>query len=261
MKRIILLVVTISMLSSFEVKDSHISTPTLHSSSGWDRNPGKKQAKAEERSKKKGGWTDLFDGRTKKGWHVYLNKTDGSAWQVKDGMLMLDPVKKDGKTIGGGDLVTDATYENYHFSIEWKVEAKANSGIIFNIKEDQKYEHTWHTGMEMQVLDNDGHPDGKIKTHRAGNLYDLIAGPDEPVKPVGEWNKAEIILYKGNLELRMNDQKVVSTTLWDDKWKALVAGSKFKSKKDFATFTSGHIGIQDHGDKVWFRNIKIKKLK
>jgi hypothetical protein len=113
----------------------------------------------------------------------------------------------------------------------------------------------------MQVLDNDGHSDGKIKTHRAGNLYDLIAGPDDPVKPVGEWNKAEIILNHGKLELKMNDVTVVATTMWDENWKQLVGKSKFKTKPDFAVFQSGHIGLQDHGDRVWFRNIKVRKLK
>lgn len=209
-----------------------------------------------------GRWKSLFDGKTKKGWHVFRNKSDGSAWKVEDGALTLDPNHKvDGKPAGRGDLITDASFENYHFVVEWKVAPKANSGIIFNVQDDAKYEHTWHTGPEMQVLDNDGHPDGKIKTHRAGNLYDLIAGPDDPVKPVGEWNKAEIILNHGKLELKMNDVTVVTTTMWDDNWKQMVAKSKFKTKPDFAVFQSGHIGLQDHGDRVWFRNIKVRKLK
>jgi len=210
---------------------------------------------------RKGKWIKLFDGKSKKGWHVFKNQTDGSNWKVVDGTLMFDPEeKKDGKRVGGGDLITDETYENFHFSVEWKVAPKANSGIIFLIQDDAKYEHTWHTGPEMQVLDNDGHSDGKIKTHRAGNLYDMIAGPDDPVKPAGEWNRAEVILDKGRLELRMNGQTVVTTTMWDDAWKKMVAGSKFKTKPDFTAFHSGHIGLQDHGDKVWFRDIKIKKL-
>lgn len=213
------------------------------------------------KAEKKEGWQLLFDGSSKKGWHIYQGKSDGSAWKVSEGMLMLDPTeKKDWQTIGGGDIITDEAYENYHLSLEWKISPKGNSGIIFGIQDLPKYEHSWHTGMEMQILDNDGHSDGKIVKHRAGNLYDLIAASSEPVKPVGEWNKAEIKVNKGKLDLYLNGVNIVSTQLWDDNWKALVSASKFKSMPDFATFKSGHIGLQDHGNPVWFRNIKIRKL-
>jgi hypothetical protein len=213
------------------------------------------------KEEKKEGWQLLFDGKSKKGWHVWQQKSDGSAWKVEDGALYLDPSRrKDWQTLGGGDLVTDGEFENYHFSMEWKISDSGNSGIIFNVKDDPKYEHTWHTGMEMQILDNDGHSDGKLVSHRAGCLYDLIAVSQNTVKPVGEWNKAEIVLDKGSLKLYLNGVNVVSTTLWDDEWKKLVAGSKFKAMPDFATFKGGHFALQDHGNKVWFRNIKIRKL-
>ena len=221
------------------------------------------QEKANQLTKaeKKEGWQLLFDGKSKKGWHIWQGKSDGSAWKVEDGSLYLDPShRKDWQTQGGGDLVTDGDFENYHFSLEWKISDSGNSGIIFNVKDDPKYEHTWHTGMEMQVLDNDGHSDGKLVSHRAGCLYDLIAVSQSTVKPVGKWNKAEIILDKGSLKLFLNGVNVVSTTLWDEDWKRLVAGSKFKSMPDFATFKGGHFALQDHGNKVWFRNIKIRKL-
>src|SRR4030095_14047821 len=126
--------------------------------------------------------------------------------------------------------------------------------------DDKKFEHAWHTGPEMQVLDNEGHPDKEFPTHRAGCLYDLIAVSKETVKPAGEWNKAEIKLNNGKLDLYLNEENVVSTTMGDANWKKLVAGSKFKEWPAFATFKKGHLGVQDHGDPVWFRNIKIKKL-
>jgi 3-keto-disaccharide hydrolase len=212
-------------------------------------------------AQKSEGWQLLFDGQTKNGWHVYNSKTDGAAWVVADGTLHLDPKeKKDGKTVGGGDIVTADEYDNFHLSLEWKVDTGGNSGIIFYVKEDPKYENTYHTGPEMQVLDNERHKDAKINKHRAGDLYDLVSGTPETVKKAGEWNKVDIISNKGALEFRLNDTKVMTTTLWDENWKKMLAGSKFKQWPDFGTYKSGRIALQDHGDPVWYRNIKIKKL-
>ncbi len=132
---------------------------------------------------------------------------------------------------------------------------------FFNVNEDPvKFPNTYNSGPEMQVLDNDGHPDAKIHKHRAGDLYDIIPCNKETVKPYGEWNTAEIIADKGNLKLILNGVEVVATTMWDDNWKKLVAGSKFKSMPGFGTFKKGHIALQDHGDEVWYRNIVIKPL-
>ncbi|HEX4852123.1 MAG TPA: DUF1080 domain-containing protein, partial [Puia sp.] len=135
-----------------------------------------------------------------------------------------------------------------------------NSGIMFLVKEDPKYKESWNTGPEMQVLDNDGHEDGKIKKHRAGDLYDLISSSSEPVKPVGEWNQVEIRVNHGKLDLFLNGVNIVSTTLWDADWQKLIAGSKFKTMPGFTKYKTGRIALQDHGFDVWFRNIRIKQL-
>ena len=202
------------------------------------------------------GWSPLFDGTTTTGWHTYGKTIAEARWKVTDGALSIDTTVKK-----GGDLVTDASYENFDFKVEWKISKNGNSGLIFLVQEDTvKYKNTYNSGPEMQVLDNDGHPDGKILKHRAGDLYDLIKSTSEPVKPVGEWNQAEIIVNKGHLELKLNGVTTVSTTLWDDGWKKLVAGSKFAAMPNWATFTSGKIALQDHGNAVWYRNISIKKL-
>lgn len=204
------------------------------------------------------GFKPLFDGKTTAGWHSYGKTSAGSGWKVENGVLHFDPeAAKNGQ---GGDLVTNSEFENFHLKLEWKVAPNANSGIIFYVNENpEKYKNTYDTGLEMQVLDNDGHKDGKITKHRAGDLYDLIQSKSEPVKPVGEWNKAEIISKKGKLTLILNGVVVVETVLWDDNFKKLIAGSKFATWPGFGTFKKGKIALQDHGDKVWYRNIMIKE--
>lgn len=207
----------------------------------------------------KKGWKSLFDGKSKKGWHIYRGEATGESWQVEDGLLVFNPINKPSvKT--GGDLTTDEEYENYHLSLEWKISEGGNSGIIFGVKEDSMYKKSYLTGMEMQVLDNNKHPDAKIVKHRAGDLYDLISCTKENLKPVGEWNQAEVIYNNNTLQLILNGETVVSTVVGDENWNKLVAGSKFRTMKGFGTFRKGRIVLQDHGDKVWYRNIKLKEL-
>lgn len=202
------------------------------------------------------GWQILFDGKTTKGWHTYGKTTANNRWNVADGALYLDTDKQE-----GGDIVTDEAFENFDLKLEWKISKNGNSGIIININEDvEKYKETYKTGPEIQVLDNDGHSDGKISKHRAGDLYDLVKSSSEPVKAVGEWNAVEIISNKGKLQIFMNGINVVTTNLWDDNWRKLIAGSKFNVMPDFGTFKKGRIALQDHGNAVWYRNISIKKL-
>ncbi|MGZ5133894.1 MAG: 3-keto-disaccharide hydrolase [Flavitalea sp.] len=209
---------------------------------------------------KQDGWKLLFDGTSKNGWHVYNAKSDGSAWKVVDGALYLDPNAKGPKGEGGGDIITDEAFENYHLQLEWKLDSGGNSGVIIQAQEDPKYRYAWVTGPEIQVIDNNAHPDAKNKEHRAGDLYDLVAASPETVKPTGEWNLMEVVQNNGKLDLYLNGTKVVSTTQWDDNWSKLIADSKFKSMSDFGKFRKGKIALQDHGNPVWFRNIKIKSL-
>lgn len=203
----------------------------------------------------KAGWKLLFDGKSLAGWHTYGNKPVGKSWKTEEGALVFDPTEKD-----GGDIVTDQEFENFDFRLEWKIAPCGNSGIMFYVVEDSKYSTPWRTGPEMQVLDNTCHPDAKINKHRAGDLYDLIASSVETVKPVGEWNKVRIVSKNGRLEHWLNGKKVVETTLWDQAWYDMIAKSKFKDMADFGRSKKGKFSLQDHGDKVWFRNIKIKSL-
>lgn len=208
------------------------------------------------------GWTLLFNGKNTKGWHRYGGGAIDSVWKVRDGLLCLDTMaKKTNHIRGDWDIVTEEEYDNFDLQLEWMISKDGNSGIIFYIHEDKtRHNWPWETGMEMQILDNNGHPDAKYPKHRAGDLYDLISVSHENVKPYGEWNQVEIRSENGQLDLFLNGEKVIQTTLWDDNWRKLVANSKFRNMEGFGTYKKGRIGLQDHGNGVCFRNIRIRKL-
>jgi hypothetical protein len=197
--------------------------------------------------------TKLFDGKTTDGWHSYL-KTGPGAWSVVDGSLQLNP-----NAPGQGDLVTNKEYENFELSLEWKIAKGGNSGIIFPVHEDPKFDATYLTGIEMQILDDKNAEDNKLPTHLAGSLYDMEA-PSHPAKPAGEWNKVMIRKLNGHLTFWLNGNKVIDTQIGSPEWNAMLAKSKFKTWKGFAAYPKGHIALQDHGAVVSFRDITIKEL-
>jgi len=199
------------------------------------------------------GWKMLFNGKDLTGWKGYKTDKPGAAWVVEDGVLALSQG-------GAGDIMTAEQFGPFELSLEWKISPNGNSGIMYLIQEVDGADNTYNTGPEMQVLDNDGHPDGKIPSHRAGALYDIEVPPDGAVFPVGEWNLA-VIRYTGTeIEHRLNGVIVASSSYGDEAWKAKVAASKFRQWPPFGTFATGHIALQDHGDKVWYRNIRIRPL-
>ena len=207
----------------------------------------------------KKGWKLLFDGSTLTGWKTY-NRTDmATSWGVKDGAVFLD-AKKGRSDIAKGDLVTLEDYDDFEFSVEWKISDCGNSGIMYRIVEDPKYKQPYLTGPEMQVLDNKCHPDAKIITHRSGDFYDVMASKTENVKPAGEWNSVRIIVKGYKLEQWQNGVRQIKLTLGSDEINAIVEKSKWKNQKDWGKALIGKIGLQDHGDAVWFRNIKIRSL-
>lgn len=209
---------------------------------------------------KQEGWKLLFDGTTKNGWHVFNNRTDGAAWKVEQGILYLDPKAKGPNGEGGGDIITVDSFENFHLKLEWKIDSGGNSGVVIQAIEDPKYRWPWLTGPEIQIVDNNANPDAKIKKHRTSDLYDLISASPETSKRAGEWNQMEVMQNNGKLEVLLNGTKVLSATQWDDNWSKLVSESKFKSMADFGKYRKGKIALQDHGDRVWFRNVMIKSL-
>ncbi|MCU0446028.1 MAG: DUF1080 domain-containing protein [Microscillaceae bacterium] len=211
---------------------------------------------------KAAGFKLLFDGKTIDKWRNFNSDKLGKAWKVNDNALMFDNSQKDkdGRVIDGGDIVSTEEFENFELRLDWKVSEAGNSGIFFNVVENKKYDYVWRTGPEMQVLDDAKHPDSRYPKHHAGDLYDLIACKFVTVKPAGEWNQARLVVKNGKVEHWLNGYKVVEYQMFTDEWKKMIAASKFKDMPDFGKAKKGRLALQDHNDKVWFKNIKIRKL-
>ena len=196
------------------------------------------------------GWQLLFDGKSTNGWHNYLQE-GVSGWTVSNGEL---------STAGGnGDLVTDETFENFELSLEYKIEPESNSGFFFYIIEDPKYKRTHHTAPEYQIIDDEGYPAELKPAQKSGANYDIHPPSTLAAKGPGEYNEAKIIVENDHVIHYLNGEKVVEYNLGSKEWKDKVEASKF-SQWDYAETRSGKIGLQDHGDPITFRNIKIRKL-
>ncbi|MCB0474077.1 MAG: DUF1080 domain-containing protein [Flavobacteriaceae bacterium] len=215
-------------------------------------------------AEKDDGWMLLFDGKTTDGWRGFKKDSFPKGWKVEDGTLMCaGSGRGEAGSKDGGDIIYDKEFQNFTLSLEWKISEGGNSGIFYLGKED--FDYIWKTAPEMQILDNERHPDaklGKDGNRMAGSLYDLIPAKPQNAKPAGEWNQIEITVYKGTVVHKQNGVNVLEYHLWTPEWNELVAGSKFPElNKDWADVASkGYIGLQDHGDDVWFRNIKLKQL-
>jgi hypothetical protein len=198
------------------------------------------------------GWKLLFDGKTTTGWRVYQKQGTPEGWKAVDGVLTR--VDKE------GDLITADQYENFELTIDWKIPEGANSGIFFHgVEKDGA--PIYYSAPEYQLLDDDKHPDGKNgPTHQCGANYDLIAPSKKLCKPVGEWNTTRIVVHGPHVEHWLNGEKIVEYELWSDAWKELVAKSKFAKWPDYGIAKKGYIGLQEHGFKVEFKNIKVKVL-
>lgn len=207
------------------------------------------------------GWTLLFDGESTEHWRGY-NMVDfpEQGWHVEDGLLVYRPSEGDDST-SGLDIITREVYSDFEFKIEWMIERGGNSGIFYHILEQDR-EIYW-SGPEMQILDNINHPDadqGIEGNRKAGSLYDLIPAEPQNTNPHDEWNSVQIVSRGPVIEHWQNGEKVVEFERWTADWFDMLHESKFNCYPEFGALREGHIGLQDHGDVVKFRNIKIREL-
>lgn len=210
-------------------------------------------------AEKQAGWKLLFDGKTTDGWRGYKMDKMPPGWTVIDGVLTRTKGGEGGKGAGGGDdIVTVDQFDNFDLKLQWKIVAGGNSGILYRVTEDAAT--SWHVAPEMQVLDNTRWPD-RDKRQLAGALYDLYAPVKDVTKPAGKWNEARVVAKGNHVEHWLNGAKLLEYERGSDDWNARVAASKFKNLANFAKADKGHICLQDHSDRIEYRDIKIRELK
>ena len=228
------------------------------------------------------GYIVLFDGKTLDGWRGYGMDAAPASWNVDDGAIhLVGSGTGEAQMEGGGDLIFPHKFKNFELELEYKISKGGNSGIFYlaqeaTANEDGKdvYLPIWQSASEYQVLDNDNHEDAKLGVdgnRQSASLYDMIPAKPQNAKPYGEWNKAKITVYKGTVIHSQNGENVLEYHLWTPKWKEMLKNSKFNEDGDFPCAYKlminmggdnheGYIGLQDHGDDVWYRNIRVKEL-
>ena len=199
------------------------------------------------------GWKLLFDGKSTNGWVALGKQTfPEKGWSVKDGVFLHE------KAAGGGDIVTSALYTNFDLTFEWKIGEIGNSGVKYNLPDPAK-----NVGFEYQLLDDAKHPDG-IKggsSHQTGALYDLIEpSSTRKVNPVGEWNQSRLLVNGNHVEQWINGTQSVTFEIGSPEMQERIAASKYKKVDKFGMKTASPILLQDHGDEIQFRNIKLREL-
>ena len=190
-------------------------------------------------------WTELFDGKSLDGWTTLDGNPITKGWTVEDGTIH--------RNDRGGDIITTGVFKDFILEFEWKISKRSNSGVKYRVQRN--------IGLEYQILDDAEHPDGKKPSHRAASFYDLLAAPDsKPIKPIGEWNQSKIVAKGTKLEHWLNGKLVAQLDQSSDDWKKRFESSKYRKRENFGAVASP-ILLQDHGDPVWFRNLRIQELK
>ena len=203
------------------------------------------------------GWKMLFDGSTLKGWRGYKRPdASGTRWAIEDGMLTLP--KHDGKdTRGARDLISTGTYSQFELAWDWRISEGGNSGLKYFVLEDMDSA----IGHEYQMIDDERHADAKVGPKRQTSaLYDVLAAANRPLRAAGQWNESRVSVKGSTVEHWLNGTKVLSYELGSPALKSAVAASKFKDVARFGTPQKGHILVQDHGDQVWYKSIRVRAM-
>jgi len=249
MRQILTILMITATLVSCKQKDNKAETAEIQ----------EEEEVTTETNTQENDWVTLFDGSNLDQWRGYNAEGMYPEWTIEDGTMAFTPGEE-----GGKNIISKDTYTNFILSLEWKISEAGNSGIFWSVHESPEYKEAYETAPEIQVLDDEKHPDAFVAegTHKAGSLYDLIKAPDGLIHPAGEWNLVELeVNHNTNLaKLKLNGKDAFNFPVHGEEWDAMVADSKFKDWKGFGKYPTGHIGLQDHSDKVWYRNIKIKRL-
>jgi hypothetical protein len=214
--------------------------------------------KKNEPGTNKGEWISLFDGKTLNGWHGFNKTGEIKNWDIEDGAMTCLGAAKDAH---GGDIVSTNEYENFELTWDWKVTKGANSGVMYHVIENPKYQAPYETGPEYQIIDDIGFPAKLEEWQKAGSDYAMyVANDKKKLKPVGEWNSSKIVFDKGHVEHWLNGEKIVEFQAWNDDWTKKKNEGKWKDYPDYGSAKKGGIALQDHGNKVFYKNIMIRVL-
>lgn len=224
------------------------TAPAADHAAAADREPGGQNALTD--AELAAGWRLLFDGESLDGWRGFRREAAPDGWKAVDGTLA--------RVGPGGDLITVDRFTDFELSLDWRIAPGGNSGVFYLAVEDTEW--IFEGAPEMQVLDDAGHPDGASPLTSAGSNFALHPAPRGVVRPAGEWNTARIVVRDGRVEHWLNGERVVQYELGSEDWRRRVAESKFAQWPSYGQAREGHIGLQDHGDAVWYRNIKIRPI-
>ena len=228
-----------------------VTVPRAHTTSGATRQQPAAPAGGDA------GWSPLFNGTSLEGWRAYKRPdATGTRWRVENGTLTLPP--NDGKdTRGARDIISTDTFDRFELTWEWRISTGGNSGVKYFVLEDQDAA----IGHEYQIIDDERHPDAKIGIERqTASFYDVLSPANRKIQPAGTWNQSRVLANGSTVEHWLNGGKVLSYELDSPALRAAIADSKFKDIGRFGKLQKGHLLLQDHGDQVWYRNIRIRRL-
>ncbi|HXK09668.1 MAG TPA: DUF1080 domain-containing protein [Vicinamibacteria bacterium] len=211
-------------------------------------------------AEKAAGWQLLFDGKTTSGWHGY-NGQSAKAWIVEDCSLKTVGTEGNYGSDKRADLTTDREFTNFELRVDWKATKGGNSGVMYGVVEDKKYDAPWKTGPEYQLIDDVGFPEKLEPWQLAGANYAMhLPNKEKHLKPVGEWNETRIVVNGTHVEHWLNGKKILEFERWNDEWKKLRDSGKWKDAPAYGLAKTGRIALQDHGSVFWFRNVAIRPL-